>query len=246
MDNLSPASAVESNADPNSPVVKLEHVSKFYHVGEVRTDVLKDTSLEIYSGEFVVVLGSSGCGKTTLLNLIGALDSSSTGKIIVDGEDISNSTPMDLTVFRREKLGYIFQFYNLLPTLTAFENVTAGLEILSISKQEVRERAQYYLGQVGLGEKTGKFPSQLSGGEQQRVAIARALAKRPNLILADEPTGNLDEATEDIIMDLMKKLNKEIGACFIIVTHNPKIADLADKVIRIRAGKIQEEGGDPA
>ena len=245
MDNLSPVSGTESNANPNSAIVKLEHVSKFYHVGEVRTDVLKDTSLEIYSGEFVVVLGSSGCGKTTLLNLIGALDTSSTGKVIVDGEDISHGSPMSLTTFRREKLGYIFQFYNLLPTLTAAENVAAGLEILSLSKDEIKGRIQYYLEQVGLGDKTGKFPSQLSGGEQQRVAIARALAKRPNIVLGDEPTGNLDEVTEDIIMDLMKKLNKETGASFIIVTHNPKIADLADRVIRIRAGKIQEEGSDP-
>jgi len=231
---------MESNAVSVSPIVKLEHVSKFYQVGEVRTDVLKDTSLEIYPGEFVVVLGSSGCGKTTLLNLIGALDLTSTGKVTVDGEEISGASPQILTTFRREKLGFIFQFYNLLPTLTAAENVAASLEILSLSKEEINERTQRNLEQVGLGDKMGKFPSQLSGGEQQRVAIARALAKNPNIILADEPTGNLDEVTEDIIMDLMKKLNKETGASFIIVTHNPKIADLADRVIRIHEGKIAE------
>jgi putative ABC transport system ATP-binding protein len=224
-----------------SPLVTLQQVSKIYESGEVRTDVLRDASLEVYRGEFVVVLGVSGSGKSTLLNLIGGLDTCTSGSIIVDGEDLSHADPEQLSAYRRKKLGFIFQFYNLLPTLTAAENVEAALEIIPLPKAECRERSRKFLERVGLGAKADKYPSQLSGGEQQRVAIARALAKDPVLVLADEPTGNLDEATADkILVDIMKRMNRETQTTFLLVTHNPKIAEHADRVIEIHGGRVLE------
>jgi len=223
-------------------LVTLEKVSKMYRVGEVRTGVLNDASLEIRRGEFVVVFGVSGSGKSTLLNLIGGLDTCTSGKIVVDGQDLSRAAPEELSVYRRKKLGFIFQFYNLIPTLTAAENVEATLEILPLPRAECRQRSRRFLERVGLSGKADKYPSQLSGGEQQRVAIARALAKEPVLILADEPTGSLDEATADrIVVDLMKNMNREMGATFVLVTHNPKIAEHADRVIEIHGGRVLEQ-----
>ncbi len=229
---------VESSTVSAPPLVKLEHVSRFYQIGDVETHVLIDTCLEALPGEFVVVLGVSGCGKTTLLNLIGALDVPSSGTIIVDEEEISTASEGARTRFRRHKIGFIFQFFNLIPTLTAAENVEAALEILDLSKEEISRRTQRVLSDVWLEDKADHFPSQLSGGEQQRVAIARALAKKPMLVLADEPTGNLDETTGEKIMTLMKKLNQETGTCFLVVSHDQKIAQLADRVVRIHEGKI--------
>ncbi len=227
-----------SSGVSGAPLVKLEHVSRSYQIGEVETHVLIDTSFEALPGEFVVVLGVSGCGKTTLLNLIGALDTPSSGTIIVDEEEISAASEDACTRFRRHKVGFIFQFFNLIPTLTAAENVEAALEILDLSKEEIIRRTQHVLSEVWLADKADHFPSQLSGGEQQRVAIARALAKKPMLILADEPTGNLDETTGEKIMTLMKKLNRETGTCFVVVSHDQKMAKLADRLVRIHEGRI--------
>ena len=223
-----------------TPLLKLEHVARFYQTGEVKTHVLNNASLETYPGEFVVVFGVSGCGKTTLLNLIGALDTPSSGTITVDGEELSAASEEALTRYRRYKIGFVFQFFNLLPTLTAAENVEAALEILDLSKEEITQRTHHYLAEVWLADKSDQFPSQLSGGEQQRVAIARALAKKPKIILADEPTGNLDEATGEKIITLMKKLNQQTGTSFVVVTHDRKIAQLADRVIHIHEGRIVE------
>jgi putative ABC transport system ATP-binding protein len=221
-----------------SQAVHMTQVSKSYSTGEVETSVLSDVDLDIPKGEFVVVLGVSGSGKTTLLNLIGALDAPSSGQIYVDGEEITGQDRWFLTDYRRRKLGFIFQFYNLLPTLTAGENVRVSLDLLDIEPAERRRLSLESLKQVGLEGKQDKFPSQLSGGEQQRVAIARALSKRPFLVLADEPTGNLDADNGAKIVKMMRDLNKETGATFVVVTHNQEIAQKADRVIQIRNGHI--------
>ncbi len=235
---------VHSVGDPSTPaspesLVALDGVAKSYRTGEVVANVLHDVDLRIARDEFVVMFGVSGCGKTTLLNLIGALDVPSTGTIVVDGERISSMTERARTRFRAAKVGFVFQFYNLLPTLTALENVEAALEILPLKAAEIRRRSVQYLSAVGMGEKLAKFPSQLSGGEQQRVAIARALAKEPPLILADEPTGNLDEGTGLEVMRVMSDLRQRTRATMIVVTHNPKLTSFADRVLRIERGRIQ-------
>ena len=222
---------------PNK-AVSITQVSKSYFTGEVETPVLSEVNLDIPKGEFVVILGVSGSGKTTLLNLIGALDAPTSGQIYVDGEEITGQDRWFLTDYRRRKLGFIFQFYNLLPTLTAGENVRVSLDLLDIEPAERRRLSIESLKQVGLEEKQDKFPSQLSGGEQQRVAIARALSKKPFLVLADEPTGNLDADNGAKIVKTMRDLNKETGATFIVVTHNQEIAQKADRVIKIRDGHI--------
>ena len=222
---------------PNK-AVSITQVSKSYFTGEVETPVLSEVNLDIPKGGFVVILGVSGSGKTTLLNLIGALDAPTSGQIYVDGEEITGQDRWFLTDYRRRKLGFIFQFYNLLPTLTAGENVRVSLDLLDIEPAERRRLSIESLKQVGLEEKQDKFPSQLSGGEQQRVAIARALSKKPFLVLADEPTGNLDADNGAKIVKTMRDLNKETGATFIVVTHNQEIAQKADRVIKIRDGHI--------
>ncbi|MFQ5830127.1 MAG: ABC transporter ATP-binding protein [Candidatus Methylomirabilia bacterium] len=229
------------NRRPSSPVVLLSHVSKWYDTGTVRSTVLIDASLVIEPGQFVVVLGPSGSGKTTLLNLIGAMDTPSSGRLMVAGVDLSASSPETSVAFRRDRIGFIFQFYNLFPTLTAAENVEIGLEILDLARQEIGRRTRVYLEAVGLLDRAAAFPAELSGGEQQRVAIARALAKEPPLILADEPTGNLDRETGERVVLLMKELNRRSGAAFVVVTHNPQIAAVAGRVVHIAEGKIVEK-----
>jgi putative ABC transport system ATP-binding protein len=222
-------------------LVELDQVVKHYRSGEMVVDVLRDVDLCIRRDEFVVVYGVSGCGKTTLLNVIGALDTPDAGRVVVDGEVISSIGERGRTRFRAAKIGFVFQFYNLLPTLTAIENVEAALEILPLGSAEIRSRAERYLGAVGMGDKLGKFPSQLSGGEQQRVAIARALAKEPRLILADEPTGNLDEDTGLEVIRVMSDLCRRAGTTVVVVTHNPRLTAFADRVLRIEHGKVHEQ-----
>ena len=218
--------------------LSISQVSKSYLSGEVETPVLSELNLDIPRGKFVVVLGVSGSGKTTLLNLIGALDAPTAGRIHVDGEEITGQGRWSLARYRRQKLGFIFQFFNLLPTLTAVENVRAALDLLDIEPERRRELSVESLRRVGLDQKLDKFPSQLSGGEQQRVAIARALCKSPFLVLADEPTGNIDENTGEQIVETMRKLNQETGTTFIVATHNQNIARVADEVLHIRDGRI--------
>jgi putative ABC transport system ATP-binding protein len=229
-------------------LVEMEGVAKSYRTGEVVAQVLHDVNLRIARDELVVMFGVSGCGKTTLLNLLGALDVPSAGTIVVDGEAISSMSEGARTRFRASKVGFVFQFYNLLPTLTALENVEAALEILPLKSVEIRRRGVHYLSAVGMEDKIAKFPAQLSGGEQQRVAIARALAKEPTLILADEPTGNLDEGTGLEVMRVMSDLRRRTGATMVVVTHNPRLTAFADRVLRIERGQIQGSGeaaGDP-
>src|SRR5215470_8905470 len=220
------------SAPPASPpvLVDMDHVAKSYPMGEVTAHVLSDVNLRIGRDELVVMFGVSGCGKTTLLNLMGALDVPSAGSIIVDGEQISSMSEGARTQFRAAKIGFVFQFYNLLPTLTALENVEAALEILPLTAAEIRRRGVHYLSAVGMEDKLAKFPAQLSGGEQQRVAIARALAKEPPLFLADEPTGNLDEGTGLEVMRVMSDLRRRTGATLVVVTHNPRLTTFAHRV----------------
>lgn len=235
-------------SDAARPLVSLRHVFKSYRTGDLAAEVLKGVDLDLQKGEFAVVFGPSGCGKTTLLNIIGALDAPTSGSVFVDGHELSRMSRPELIEFRRGKVGFVFQSYNLIPTLTARENVEAALELLPFpNRREMQGRARDYLQRVGLGAMGDAFPAQLSGGEQQRVAIARALAKEPRLVLADEPTGNLDEAMGGLVIDLMRELNAATGATFAVVSHNQRVADSADRVIRLANGKIVHvtcEGGD--
>jgi putative ABC transport system ATP-binding protein len=223
-------------------MINLENVSKSYF-GEVEVKVLHDLNLSIRGG-LVVILGSSGCGKTTLLNLVGGLDSPSKGKIFFEGKEIPFHDPGRMVSYRRNQIGFIFQFYNLLPTLTAFENLEVILDLTIRNKKEKRERCLQYLKKVRMEDKAHRFPCQLSGGEQQRIAIARALVKNPAVVLADEPTGNLDEANHEVVMGLIHEIASEHRTTFIIATHNEKVVDLADHVVSIRNGRIVENSMD--
>ena len=227
---------MNKQASEDKYVVEARDVYKSY-AGEVVTEVLKGFSFYAKQGEFLTIFGPSGSGKTTVLNLVGALDLPDSGFLKICGEDLMRLEKRDLTRFRAEKLGFIFQFYNLLPTLTALENVEAGLEVLSLGRKEIHRRSNLYLEKVGMADKTKKYPAQLSGGEQQRVAIARALAKEPQLILADEPTGNLDLKTAEVVTSLMKELIRDIGLTCIVVSHNPGIKQISDRVIYIVEGR---------
>ena len=214
--------------------ITLENVSKQYKVGDITVDALKDASFELENGEFAVVLGSSGAGKTTLLNLLGGMDSATSGKILLDGKDVTALDKRGLTDYRRNDVGFVFQFYNLMPNLTALENVEIAVEICKnhLDPTEI-------LKAVGLEDRLNNFPSQLSGGEQQRVSIARAIAKNPKLLLCDEPTGALDYDTGKKILKLLYDVAKERHKSVITVTHNQALKNMADKVIHIRSGKIE-------
>jgi len=219
-------------------IIRLQGVDKSYVFGQTRVPILEDAQWQVPAGRLVVVFGVSGTGKTTLLNLVGALDSPDKGSIRVDGQEISALPESARTEFRRAKLGFVFQFYNLLPTLTAVENVASAVELLGLSREETQSRAHDSLARVGLGDKAKKYPDQLSGGEQQRVAIARALGKQPRLLLADEPTGNLDDATARQITGLFQELNRATGTTMIVVTHNPGLKEIADTVCSIHKRRI--------
>ena len=224
-------------------MIQLTGVSKWYQMGEVRVTALDKVSIEIGKGEFVVVLGPSGSGKTTLLNMIGALDVPSEGTVGINGRVLSNTTRRERFAFRREMVGFVFQTFNLFPTLTALENVQFVLDVAGEGKDSPRVAAEV-LDAVGLGERLRHFPHQLSGGEQQRVAIARALAKKSPVILADEPTGELDFETGVQILELLRK-QSETGKTVIIVTHNREIARVADRVIKLHSGRIAGDGPPP-
>lgn len=215
--------------------VSLENISKSYNVGEVSITAADKISFSIEKGELAIILGPSGSGKTTVLNIMGGMDTADEGRLMVDGKDIAQYNRKQLIQYRRSEMGFVFQFYNLIQNLTAKENVELAAQTCSdfIPAEEI-------LAQVGLAERVGNFPSQLSGGEQQRVAIARALAKKPKLLLCDEPTGALDYNTGKLILKLLQDTCKNHGMTVVLVTHNSAIAPMADKVIRLRNGRVSE------
>ncbi len=215
--------------------LKLTDVCKQYKMGAIEVNALKNASFELEDGESVVVLGSSGAGKTTLLNLLGGMDNATSGEIILDGKNVTALNRRGLTEYRRNDVGFVFQFYNLMPNLTAKENVEIAVEICKNHLDPVE-----VLNGVGLGERLNNFPSQLSGGEQQRVSIARAIAKNPKLLLCDEPTGALDYKTGKKILKLLYDVSKERNKLVVIVTHNSALKDMADKVIYIKSGEIEK------
>ncbi len=215
--------------------IELKNVKKEYIMGEVKIIAAHDVSFEIEKGELVVILGPSGAGKTTILNLLGGMDNATSGSIIVDGEEITKLKRKELIGYRRNSIGFVFQFYNLVQNLTALENVELAVQICKnpLDPKTVLE-------QVGLKDRINNFPAQLSGGEQQRVSIARAIAKNPKLLLCDEPTGALDSKTGIKILELLQKSCRELGMTTIIITHNAIISEIADKVIRLKNGTIEE------
>ena len=213
--------------------VKLENITKIYHMGEVEIRAVDGIDFSIQKGEFVVIVGPSGAGKTTVLNILGGMDTASGGRITVDGQDITKYSERQLTGYRRDDIGFVFQFYNLIPNLTALENVEMALQIC---RNPLDARA--VLKEVGLEERIDNFPAQLSGGEQQRVSIARALAKNPKLLLCDEPTGALDYNTGKAILKLLQEMCREKGMTVIVITHNSALAPMADRLIKIKNGKV--------
>lgn len=221
--------------------VELDRVSKIYGNKDVKIVAVDEISFSIDKGEFVVIVGPSGAGKTTVLNILGGMDQASGGSVWVDGEDIAKYNSRQLTQYRREDIGFVFQFYNLIPNLTALENVELALQICKdpMDAKEVLE-------DVGLGDRLGNFPAQLSGGEQQRVSIARALAKNPKLLLCDEPTGALDYNTGKAILKLLQDTCRKRGMTVVLITHNSAIAPMADRVIKIKNGRVSKIVENPA
>ncbi len=242
-------------------MIRLENVSKIYRMGERHIKALDSVSLELKKGDFIAVIGPSGSGKSTLLHIMGLIDTPTGGKIIFDGKDIYGSTyeaksgkrtgrlkdilhragvsEKELTRLRLRKIGFVFQQFYLLPTLTAVENVELPMKEAGIPRKRRRERAIKLLEEVGLGDRTDHYPRQLSGGEQQRVAIARALANNPEIILADEPTGEVDSKTSERIMEIFRKLNEKEKITLVVVTHDPNVAKKADRILRMRDGRIE-------
>lgn len=226
-----PVSSRFLNGSDEQKIVQIRGLSKLYAEGERSRAVLNDVDLDITAGEFFVLLGRSGSGKSTLLNLMSGIDRADGGTVTIDGTDITKLDERRLTLFRRDHIGIIFQFFNLIPTLTVLENITLPLELSG--KSDGRQRARSLLDAVGLGSRADDFPDKLSGGEQQRVAIARALVHEPALVLADEPTGNLDEETGQLILTLLLELTRDMGRTLVMATHNPEIVPLADTVCQI-------------
>lgn len=225
----------QSAGSPGEAVLHVHDIAKVYRLGEVEVHALRKIALDLFAGEFVVLLGASGSGKSTLLNILGGLDTPTSGEVRYRDHILTQASDRELTRYRREHVGFVFQFFNLLPSLTALENVELVTEIAEnpISACEALDR-------VGLADRLNHFPAQLSGGEQQRVAIARALAKRPDILLCDEPTGSLDYTTGKRVLQVLEQANRELGTLTVVITHNAAIAGMADRVIRISSGEILE------
>jgi putative ABC transport system ATP-binding protein len=220
--------------------IQLKQLTKSYKEGEQNRLVLDGLGLSVEEGEMIVLLGRSGSGKSTLLNLVSGIDNPDTGQVVIGGTEISGMNEKDRTLFRRRHIGFVFQSFNLIPTLTALENVLLPLKLKGDAEDNIVEKAQRYLQEVGLGDRGDSYPDRLSGGEQQRVAIARALAHEPMLILADEPTGNLDYETGRIILDMLNDLVRKNGRTMIIATHDRDICQIADRVVELKGGKLHK------
>lgn len=216
-------------------IFQISDLVKTYQMGEVSVDALRGITLDVTAGEFLVILGHSGSGKSTLLNIVGGLDTATSGSVVYEHRPLSEYSERQLTGYRRKHIGFIFQFYNLMPNLTAKENVEMATEISDDPMSSIEA-----LELVGLSDRAGHFPSQLSGGEQQRVAIARAIAKRPRILLCDEPTGALDISTGKIVLKVLMDVNKKMGTTLLVITHNASIAEVADRVIHMRDGGVSQ------
>ena len=226
--------------DADQALFHIHNVSKVYRMGDVQVNALRGVDFDLWAGEFVVILGASGSGKSTLLNILGGLDLPTSGEVFFRDHNLTAAGEQALTAFRREHVGFVFQFYNLIPSLTALENVALVTEIADNPMDPAEA-----LGLVGLAERLQHFPAQLSGGEQQRIAIARAVAKRPEVLLCDEPTGALDYATGRLVLEVLERVNRELGTITAVITHNAAIAGMADRVIRLSSGRIVEERRNP-
>jgi len=222
-------------------VVKVENVTRVYKVGAVETRALQGVNLSIESGEFTALVGPSGSGKTTLLQMIGCLDQPTSGRVFVDGKDVTTLNRNQRADMRKGHIGFIFQFFALIPTLSAYENIEMPLLLTNHPAKERRERVMQLLEAVGLADRANNRPDQMSGGQQQRIAIARALATKPALVLADEPTANLDTANGEQVMEIMAKLNKETGVTFVFATHDPRVIKFARRVVTLRDGLVVED-----
>ena len=219
-------------------IIETKDLVKEYPQGESVLRVLKDVNLQVHEGEFLAIMGPSGSGKSTMLNMIGALDKPTSGKVYIKNTDLSTLNDNQLADLRNREIGFIFQFFNLVPRMNALKNVELPMAISGISRSERKKRAEKHLTSVGLGERMHHKPSQLSGGEQQRVAIARALVNEPSVMLCDEVTGNLDSKTGQEIMHLLRELNKELGQTFVLITHDPIVGQATDRLIQLRDGEI--------
>jgi putative ABC transport system ATP-binding protein len=223
---------------PDVPLVELRGVTKAYREGDAERAVLRGVDVAIARGELCALVGRSGSGKSTLLNLIGGIDVPTAGEVVVDGLSLGTASETARTAFRRRHVGFVFQFFNLIPTLTVEENLRLPLELIGAARDRARSRAAALLGELGLADRAHTFPEHLSGGEQQRVAIARALVHEPALVLADEPTGNLDLETGRQVLDLLDRLTRRAGRTLVIATHSPEVAGLADRILRLENGGL--------
>lgn len=228
-----------------SPIIRLSSVDKEYHVGSERIHALRDVSVDLDAGDFVALMGPSGSGKTTLMHVIGGLLSPDSGSVIVAGQELSRLGDGSLSAFRNRTVGFVFQFFNLQPYATALENVALPMLFAGVPRRERRERARQALEEVGLLHRAGHRPSELSGGEMQRVSIARAIVNDPPLLLADEPTGNLDRVSSQLVLELIQRINEERGVTVLLVTHNERVAALAERVLFIDRGEIGCSAQEP-
>jgi len=240
-EQIIPIAEPTQTASQGKPVIRLENVYKIYDLGEIQVQALRGVSLEVREGEFVAVMGPSGSGKSTVMNILGCLDRPTKGRYYLDGVDVSGMSKTELARIRNRKLGFVFQQFNLLARTSALENVELPTVYAGVSPEERTKRAMESLTRVGLAERAGHHPSQLSGGQQQRVAIARALVNRPAILLADEPTGNLDSRTSVEIMQILQTLNEEQGLTIVIVTHEHDIAQYAKRTLEFRDGKLRRD-----
>lgn len=237
---------MSDTAGVREPVIRIEHLSKTYTRGGQPIPVLMDINLEVGKAEFVSLMGPSGSGKSTLLNLIAGIDHPSSGRILINGVDIATLDESALADWRAANVGFIFQFYNLMPVLTAYENVELPLLLTHLSRRQRKEHVEACLAMVGLSERMDHYPNELSGGQQQRVAIARALVTDPTLIVADEPTGDLDRATGEEVLKLMDELHRDLGKTIVMVTHDPKAASRASRMIHLEKGVLVDDPGADA